>query len=212
VGFRGNVDKLVIGVGGNTTTFDFELTEQGAVGMVPPDSVPKALFDSLGTVNTSKVTEGPFIRDIVVIAFKPHTPLAARRAAIDAVGGTVVGGSVDPVRQDGFYYVRISGGTFDALVQAVHTLQGLAQVGYAGWWPISSSSHRDLRHRTDLDRPTGAGRYGRHTTSAARERSRLQLSGEWHELRHSHVLAESNPARHAEAVAPNRRLPPDRAP
>jgi hypothetical protein len=108
------------------------------VPLIPPGRFPRALFDSLGTVMTTNpgVAPGPYRRDIVIVKFNPGTPQPARQAAIDSIGGEVVGGSLDVDGQDGAYYVRISGGTFDALVDAVATLHRQPQVGLAGWWPL----------------------------------------------------------------------------
>jgi hypothetical protein len=131
---------------GTAPTFDSRLTAPGPI--LPPDSVPHALFDSLGTVMTSipGIEPGPYRRDIVVVRFEPETPLAVRMALLDSISGRVVGGDVDDDRQNGIYFVRISGGTFDALVGAVTILQRQPQVAYAGWWglfePNNQSSHR----------------------------------------------------------------------
>jgi hypothetical protein len=148
-GFRGNVDALSIGINGATTTFDFELT--AAVSILPPDSVPRALFDSLGTVMAAVpgIEPGPYRRDIVVVRFEPGTPLAVRAALLDSISGRVVGGEMDPDGQSGIYFVRISGGTFDALVGAVTIMQRQPQVAYASWWGLFEPDNQSYRRPND---------------------------------------------------------------
>jgi hypothetical protein len=150
-GFSGNVDALAIGVNGTTTTFDFEFTAPASGPILPPDSVPHALFDSLGTVMTSipGIAPGPYRRDIVIVRFEPETPLAVRMAVIDSVSGHVVGGDVDDDRENGSYYVRISGGTFDALVRAVGILQRQPQVSNAYWWSLFIPDIQSYRRPND---------------------------------------------------------------
>jgi hypothetical protein len=142
-------DALTIGANGVTTTFDFEQTGRWPVPLIPPGMTPRALFDSLGTVTASTpgIDPGPYRRDIVIVKFRPGTPLAARQAAIDSVGGQVVGGYRNPDGQDGTYYVRISGGTFGALSQAVLTLMRQPQVGFASWWQLSTPDIQSHRRR-----------------------------------------------------------------
>ena len=100
--------------------------------------MPRALFDSLGTimVNRSGLQPGPYRKDIVLVRFKPGTPLAERQAAIESISGQVVGGKLDDDGQDGAYYIRITGGTIDSLVHAVRILQRQPQVGLATWWEL----------------------------------------------------------------------------
>ena len=127
--------------------------------LLPPDSVPHALFDSLGTVMTSipGIEPGPYRRDIVVVRFEPETPLAARMAVIDSIAGHVVGGHVDDDRQNGSYYVRISGGTFNAIGDAVDILQRQPQVSNAYPWGLFIPDIQSER-RTLPTAPAGAQR------------------------------------------------------
>jgi hypothetical protein len=150
-GFQGNVDRLVIGIDGTSATFDFEQAApvSGVLTLIPPDSTPYALFTSLGTVSGAPLNEGPFLRDIVLVEFKPGTPLQARQAAIDLVGGRVVGGKVNPDGLDGAYYVQISGGTSASLVSAVSTLQQVPSIGLATWWPLFAQDVSSYRRPID---------------------------------------------------------------
>lgn len=95
--FRGNVDSLAIGIDGSTTTFDFEATAPvSGVPIAAPDSVPKAVWDSLTAESNVLVNPpglwGHIIRDAVLLAFKPTAAQAERQAAVSLVGGRVVGG------------------------------------------------------------------------------------------------------------------------
>jgi Subtilisin-like serine proteases len=150
-GFSGNVDALSIGVNGTTTTFDFERTAPVTGPVLPPDSVPHALFDSLGTVTTSiaGIEPGPYRRDIVVVRFARGTPLAVRMAVLDSVSGRIVGGRLDADHLNGSYFVRISGGTFDALVNAVTILQRQPQVINAFWWGLFLPDIQSYRKPND---------------------------------------------------------------
>ena len=74
-GFRGNVDRLVIGIAGAVTTFDFE-PQAAAVSVVPampPDSVPADYLDSTRWVSGGNHRAGLILPDIVIIGFKRGT-------------------------------------------------------------------------------------------------------------------------------------------
>ena len=146
--FRGNVDAISIGVGDATTTFDFEESTP-RVTLIPPDSTPFALFQSLGTVTGPPLPAGPYRKDIVIVQFELRTPLAARQAAIDSVGGRVVGGTLYADKTDGYYFVLVSGGTTAALLKAVGTLQRQPQVGMAGWWSLFVEPYEAFLRPTD---------------------------------------------------------------
>jgi hypothetical protein len=127
-------------------------SSRARVTLVPPDSMPRALFDSLGTITGSPLSAGPYRRDIVIVEFKLGTPLAVRQAAIDSVSGKVVGGVLDDDKQDGAYYVRIQGGTTAALLTAVQILQRQPQVAIAIWLNIGPGNFHQDRRTVDSDR------------------------------------------------------------
>jgi hypothetical protein len=104
-------------IDGTATTFDSRLTAPGPI--LPPDSVPHALFDSLSTT------------------------------MLDSISGRIVGGHVDPDGQNGTCFVRISGDTFDALVEAVTILQRQPQVAYASWWGLFEPNNQSSRRPKD---------------------------------------------------------------
>lgn len=111
-----------------------------SVPLVPPDSIPTALFDSLGSVSGDPLPPGTYLKDIVVVAFDSGTALVLRRAAIDSVNGKVVGGNRDEEQPDGHYYVQISGGTPASLFDALDILERQPRVAIARWWPLENAS------------------------------------------------------------------------
>lgn len=111
----------------------------------PPDSVPHALFKELGTVSGRPLAPGRYIKDIVIVTFAKGTTAATCKAAFDAVGGTVVGGSrYRESPNEGRYYVRVTGGTASSLLRAVVILQGLPHVSASDWavTPLDLESSR----------------------------------------------------------------------
>ena len=132
--FRHPVDKT--GSAELATQASTDSIRTSRVTLLPPDSIPTALFELLGSVTGSPPANNPYRKDIVIVAFNRRTPLALRQAAIDSIGGRVVGGHLDTDKTDGSYYVQISGGTNAALVSAVLLLQRLPQVSFAGRWEV----------------------------------------------------------------------------
>lgn len=107
-------------------------TGQDATAPVPavaPDTMPQALFDSLGLIRSPDGHGVPSVRSIVVISFKDNATQLERQAAVDAIHGVVVGGfRLIPVAK---YYVRIPGTTFQAILVACRTVSALPQVEFA---------------------------------------------------------------------------------
>lgn len=172
-GTKTNVDGVVVGVGSSVTTFDFELTPHPVVPRYPPDSTPTALFAQLGTVSGPPLLDSAYRKDIVIVAFASTATQAQRQAVIDSIGGEVVGGKPDPMSQDGYYYVRINGGTTAALLSAVSLLQRQALVSFAGLWRLFEPPVDSYRRPTD-----GAGwtdwKLDPATTNAARDNWALE--------------------------------------
>lgn len=115
--------------------------------LLPPDSVPRALFRALGTVSGRPLLPGVvYIKDIVIVSFDPGTTPARRRAAFDAVGGVVVGGSrYRKLPGEGNYYLRVPGGTASSLLHAVTVLQKLPQVSHASLWELTPADDSTRR-------------------------------------------------------------------
>lgn len=170
-GFRGNVDKLTIGIEGVSTTFDFELQEPAPAS--PPDSVPRELFAALGTVSGAPLLPGTYIRDIVIVDFEAGTTAAGRQAAFDAVAGVVVGGRKHfETPSEGVYYLRVPGGTASSLLHAVMVLQALSQVSYASTWALTPPDQEAYRRPMDGE---GAWRNWRIDTLPAPSRENWAL-------------------------------------
>ncbi len=122
-GFRGDVDAFSIGIDGATTTFDFELA--GPVPSSAPDSVPRALLDSLGMISGPPLSASESYRKrIVAVSFLAGTTQAQRQAVIDSIGGIVVGGRAGLNGSEGYYY-------------------------FATWWQVSDIKPEAFRRPID---------------------------------------------------------------
>lgn len=98
----------------------------------PPDTIPTAIDAP------SNLTMGPprlpaaFVRNIVAVRFEPEASPEERAAAVNAVGGAVVGFS-RLADGDGFYFVQIpDDGTDEPLFAAIETLAAFPAVQWAG--------------------------------------------------------------------------------
>jgi hypothetical protein len=100
-----------------------------------PDTVPESVYDTTKIVWSSNTLPAPFIRDLVLILFKPDATQDDRQAAVNRTNGVVVGGV--RMGDDGFYVVRVpDNGTTGPVEQAISRLKMLPQVMYAGVDPI----------------------------------------------------------------------------
>jgi subtilase family protein len=71
-----------------------------------PDSVPTGYYAAANLVRNDARFSFAFFRDVVAVLFSPTTSVAERQAAVDSIGGTVVGGvRLDGV--DGFYLIAL---------------------------------------------------------------------------------------------------------
>jgi hypothetical protein len=123
------------------------------VPAVAPNKTPVALFDSLGEVRNSANPDAiPWVRSIVVIVFEERASQAERQAAVDAIGGRVVGG-LRWLGDDGDYYVQIRGTTFDAIMGALSTLRKLSQIDFAHPFFKDSTSISANRKKAERDSP-----------------------------------------------------------
>lgn len=89
---------------------------------IPEDSVD-ALFRFSNLVIVHPRTSGPYPANVVLIAFRPGATRAQKRRAINAVGGTLIGG-------DGaYYFIRVDAECADRPVWcAIDRLEKLPQV------------------------------------------------------------------------------------
>ncbi len=93
-----------------------------------PDSVPAWLYDAALWVTDTSRYSVPFVRDIVVIRFVAGATQQERQDAVDAVGGTVVGG-VPFAGMEGSYYASLApDSTNQAMFVAIDTLRAMPQV------------------------------------------------------------------------------------
>jgi len=90
--------------------------------LIPRDSAD-ALFEFSNLVIVHARTSGPYPANVVLVAFRPDATRAQKRRAIDAVGGTLIGG-------DGaHYYIRVDAECADRPVWcAIDILETLPQV------------------------------------------------------------------------------------
>ncbi|HET9293445.1 MAG TPA: hypothetical protein VFO06_04060 [Gemmatimonadales bacterium] len=116
-----------------------------------PDTLPAWIYDDSNIVSGSPYYSTPFLRDIIVVTFRPSANQAERQAAIDLVGGVVVGGARSP-GAEGDYYVKVA--TADSgktLLATAKRLNALSQVLTASLDTLI----RPKSHKTDDgQRPT----------------------------------------------------------
>jgi hypothetical protein len=95
------------------------------VPAVSPDSEPAWLTAD------SSVSQSGYWKRVVLVLFRASASQAQRQAAIDRIGGSVVGG-IRGVGPDGFYIVYVpQAETSVALGEAIARLKGLPQVELA---------------------------------------------------------------------------------
>jgi hypothetical protein len=97
----------------------------------PPSLAPRELWTRENQMQDSIFTRGSFLRDIAAIRFKPGASQRERQAAVNLVGGNVVGG-IPLGNGDGYYLVRVPGdGTARPLFKALQRLRALPQIDSA---------------------------------------------------------------------------------
>lgn len=107
---------------------------RAVVPALPPESVPARVWADIhaprNIVRSSPHWGIPFPRDLLLVMFKEDASQAERQAAVDSIGGEVVGG--EPLGRGGYYYVRIAGdSTGEALFRAIAKLMKLPQIDLA---------------------------------------------------------------------------------
>jgi Subtilase family len=104
--------------------FTYMVNEPG-VPMTPPDGIPSWFFTAGNAFACTGLVAGTCVRDVVTLVFQPEATQEERLSAVNAVGGTVVGGD----EFIGDYYVRIGGDrSLTTLEGAIAKLQSLPQV------------------------------------------------------------------------------------
>jgi len=101
------------------------------IAATPPDTVPSSLYDASKVVKGDTSDSGWFLRDVVLMGFRPGTSAEDRLAAVNWTNGTVVGGM--RIGSGGIYFVRVpDDGTGAPLRLALSRLARLPQVAPAG--------------------------------------------------------------------------------
>src|SRR5688572_5576826 len=96
-----------------------------------PDTIATWVFADSNVVADSVQTAAAFYANVISVRFRPGAVQADRQAAIDAVGGTVVGGAPYPAGE-GKYYVWIDAKRrIEPLRAAARMLRKMPQVAVA---------------------------------------------------------------------------------
>jgi subtilase family protein len=96
-----------------------------------PATLPSWVYASTNLDSNTTALPGVFLKEIVIVEFKPSATQSQRQAAVDLVGGSVIGG-VPSSAGEGHYYLQITDSTRGAgLVSAVQQLESLPQVQLA---------------------------------------------------------------------------------
>ncbi len=104
--------------------------EVGTVPAVPPDTLPTNFYHDTNVVSRPALAPYRFVKDVVIIAFKPTTSNAQRAAVVGGLGGIVVGGYRSG--PDGAYVVRLPRDTsHQTIFSAVDALNANPLVGGA---------------------------------------------------------------------------------
>jgi hypothetical protein len=102
-----------------------------------PDTFPFGLVDSLPKLDVNGDSTALVVAQLLAVEFRIGTSVAERAAAVQAVGGTVVGGVGNDPGEEGTYYVRIpTGTTFRLLLDLADQLMRLPGVDVAQIVPI----------------------------------------------------------------------------
>jgi len=93
-----------------------------------PDFLPDWIFSESNWVESPSHIPGKFVRDIVIVRFVAGASQKLRQAAVDAVGGRVIGG-MPFVGMEGAYYILLpTDPTNDRVFRAINTLESLPQI------------------------------------------------------------------------------------
>ena len=100
--------------------------QQIPVPMTPPDSIPPWI-----TADSTLDRDAGFTKGVVVVFFHTGATQRQRQAAVDLIGGRVVGD--DPIGPgEGYYYLRVAVDGGAGMQRVVAKLEALPQVQSAG--------------------------------------------------------------------------------
>lgn len=104
------------------------MADSGQVSLEAPDTIPSWVYADSNISQGSAYLSGPFVKRIVTVMFRRGTSQADRQAALDAVGGRVVGGR-GMATGNGVYFVQVDDpGDGSRLVEVSRVLDGFPQV------------------------------------------------------------------------------------
>jgi hypothetical protein len=133
-----------------------------AVPATAPDFRPATLSDESQLIFTGSNGTVALHRSVLIVLFRSAATQAMRQAAIDSVGGTVIGGARSAGGPDGYYYVSIATDSIAsqdsvavAIFAAVQKLRGLTDIRLA--IPYYVLTANDLLYQ----RPVDAGDWAR---------------------------------------------------
>lgn len=107
------------------------VTHDDPVPAEAPDTLPDWVYAPTNQDSNTTALPGVFLKNIVIVEFKPSATPSQRQAAVDSVAGTVVGG-VPSIAGEGHYYLQVPDTTRGGgLVGAVQKLGSLPQVQLA---------------------------------------------------------------------------------
>jgi hypothetical protein len=145
------VEMDAVGVSVFRVTFHTRaVTTTPTVPLTPPSGRPAELYHESNVIAGSRLATGPYPRNVVVVVFHRAATQAERQAAIDLVGGEVVGG----YPRSGIYLVKApDDGTDAPLVSAIEKLSALPQVASADPDFFLSSSYEKPQDGNGWQRP-----------------------------------------------------------
>ncbi len=107
---------------------DLPRPQSSIVSAEAPDTLPAWVYADSIIVSNSPYSSGPYLRDIIVVTFRPSAGQGERQAAIDMIGGVVVGGTRNP-GAEGDYYVKVAtANSGKKLLETAKRLNALSQV------------------------------------------------------------------------------------
>jgi hypothetical protein len=96
-----------------------------------PDTLPSWVYAPTNQDSNTTALPGVFLKNVVIVEFKPSATPSQRQAAVDSVNGTIVGG-VPSIAGEGHYYLQVPDSTQGGgLISAVQKLASLPQVQLA---------------------------------------------------------------------------------
>ena len=107
------------------------IQEEESVPEQAPSTLPSWVYAATNLDSNTVALPGAFLKNIVIVEFKPSATLSQRQAAVASVNGAVVGG-VPGSASEGHYYLSVpDSNRGEGLIAAVRKLESLPQVQLA---------------------------------------------------------------------------------